>query len=76
VTDLPGQADIVTLNACGIVVPPNDPAEIALAVARLAEQPDLARSMGERARSGAVERYSWDAAAAATHAILVDLLDD
>lgn len=76
VTDLPGQADIVTLNACGIVVPPNDPDAIALAVARLAEHPDLARSMGERARSGAVERYSWDAAAAATQAILVDLLDD
>jgi glycosyltransferase involved in cell wall biosynthesis len=75
VTDLPGQADIVTLNACGIVVPPNDPDAIARAVAQLADQPELARSMGERARSGAVARYSWDAAAAATHAILIDLLD-
>ena len=75
VTDLPGQADIVTLNACGIVVPPNDPEAIAAAVARLAAEPDRARSMGARARAGAVERYSWDAAAARTHAILVDLLD-
>jgi glycosyltransferase involved in cell wall biosynthesis len=75
VTDLPGQADIVTLNACGIVVPPNDPEAIAAAVARLAAEPDLARSMGDRARAGAVGRYSWDAAAARTHAILVDLLD-
>jgi glycosyltransferase involved in cell wall biosynthesis len=75
VTDLPGQADIVNINACGIVVPPNDPEGIAEAVAKLAEQPDLARSMGKRARVAAVDRYSWDAAAAKTHGILVKLVD-
>ena len=34
VTDLPGQADIVTTSDCGVVVPPNDPPAIAAAVAR------------------------------------------
>ena len=75
VTDLPGQADIVTGSDCGVVVPPNDPPAIAAAVARLAADPALARALGGRARAAAVERYSWDAAAGKTHAIIVELLD-
>jgi glycosyltransferase involved in cell wall biosynthesis len=75
VTDLPGQADIVATSDCGVVVPPNDPPAIAAAVTRLAADPALARALGDRARAAVVERYSWDAAAAKTHAIIVDLLD-
>jgi glycosyltransferase involved in cell wall biosynthesis len=75
VTELPGQADIVRSSDCGLVVPPNDPATIAAAVAKLAADPALAHALGGRARAAAVERYSWDAAAARTHAIIVDLLD-
>jgi glycosyltransferase involved in cell wall biosynthesis len=74
-TDLPGQADIVTTSECGLVVPPNDPPAIAAAVARLAADPALAHALGGNARTAAVERYSWDAAAARTNAIIVELLD-
>ncbi len=75
VTDLPGQADIVAANGCGLVVAPNDPDALAAAVARLAAEPELARSMGEHAREAAVERFSWDAAAAKTHDIITGIVD-
>jgi glycosyltransferase involved in cell wall biosynthesis len=75
VSDLPGQADIVAATECGIVVPPNDPDAIAEAVARLAAEPDVASSMGQRARQAAVDRYSWDAASGETHLILAAVVD-
>ncbi len=74
VTDLPGQADIVSGRGCGLVVPPGDPAAIAAAVATLDSDPGLARQMGQRARDAAVDSYSWDSAAAQTHAILIGLV--
>ena len=75
VTDLPGQAEIVAAHQCGLVVGPDDPDAIAAAVARIASEADLARSMGERARQAAVDSYSWDSASARTHAILVEIVD-
>lgn len=44
----------------GLIVPPRDPAAMAYAVARLLEQPDLARALARRAREG-VTTYSWPA---------------
>ncbi|MEO8462859.1 MAG: glycosyltransferase family 4 protein [Chloroflexota bacterium] len=76
VTDLPGQADIVSAHACGIVIRPGDPSAIAGAVATLAGDPELARQMGERGRTAAVAEYSWDASAGRTHEILVGLARD
>ncbi|MGO9179868.1 MAG: glycosyltransferase family 4 protein [Candidatus Limnocylindrales bacterium] len=75
VTDLPGQANIVSHNGCGLVVPPDDPSAIAAAVATLDSHPRLAQLMGQRARKTAVAQFSWDALAARTHAILVGLVD-
>ncbi len=72
VTDLPGQADIVAAHACGLVVPPDNPAAIAAAVARLDSDRQAARLMGQRAREAAVAKFSWDASAARTHAILLE----
>ncbi len=74
VTDLPGQADIVSGSGCGLVVPPEDPAAIAAAVSTLDSDPELARQMGQRAREAALDKYSWDASAARTHAILIGLV--
>jgi 2-deoxystreptamine N-acetyl-D-glucosaminyltransferase/2-deoxystreptamine glucosyltransferase len=42
----------------GLIVPPGDPAVMIKAVARLLEDPDLARSLARRARQE-VEKYSW-----------------
>jgi glycosyltransferase involved in cell wall biosynthesis len=40
-------------------VNPRDTSEIAAAIDRLADDPDLRRAMGERARRAAVEHYNW-----------------
>lgn len=66
VTDLPGQADIVREHQCGIVVPPDDPSAIALAVRKLYQDRTLGQEMGRRGRKAAEENYSWDARAADT----------
>jgi glycosyltransferase involved in cell wall biosynthesis len=70
VTDLPGQADIVSSNRCGLIIQPDDVSAIANAVSKLASDPKEARAMGRRGRRAAVRLYSWDAAAARTHEIL------
>lgn len=70
VTDYPGQADLVRDMRCGLVVEPENPAELASAVARLAADPDAARGMGRRG-GGAVRRWhSWDSRAAQTDDLL------
>jgi glycosyltransferase involved in cell wall biosynthesis len=74
VTDLPGQADIVRENDCGIVIPPRDPVAIATAVRRTSENDDRREEMGHNSRVAAVTRYSWDAAAGKTHWILSRLV--
>ena len=73
VTDLPGQADIVSRYRCGLVVPADDPVAIADAVATLARDEPLARLMGQRGRRAVVDHYSWDAAAGRTHETLLGL---
>lgn len=74
VTNLPGQAGIVEGERCGLVVEPDQPAELARAVARLRDDAELRRAMGNAGRAAAEARYSWDASAATTHQLLEDLL--
>jgi glycosyltransferase involved in cell wall biosynthesis len=74
VTDLPGQADIVRENDCGIVIPPRDPIAIGAAVRRISEDEERRREMGRNSRAAAVARYSWDAAAAKTERVLSAVL--
>jgi L-malate glycosyltransferase len=45
----------------GLLVPPNDPARLAEAIARLLDHPDLAARFGAAARSRAREQYSREA---------------
>ena len=46
------------------------------AVARLLENPDLARSMGEAGRRHVLARYTWDHVAARMESMYEDLRDD
>jgi phosphatidylinositol alpha-mannosyltransferase len=55
-SDLPGFAAV--LGTAGRLVSPGDPAGIASAVVSLLGQPDLARALGERARTE-VRRFDW-----------------
>lgn len=59
-TDYPTQAEFVRDNACGIVVPPDDAANLARAVAELARNPAAAKAMGRRGRDAVALAHSWD----------------
>jgi glycosyltransferase involved in cell wall biosynthesis len=72
-SDLPGLGDTVRAHDCGLSVPAGDPGAVARSVARLAENPDLARAMGSRGREAVVDRYSWDARAGQTDQVLAQL---
>jgi glycosyltransferase involved in cell wall biosynthesis len=50
-------ADLVEEARCGIVVPPEDPAALCQAVARLAADPALARELGENGRRYVAEHF-------------------
>lgn len=53
-------ADIVNRYACGILVDTSKPAEIAAAMRRLADDPDLRRKMGGRGRKAVLEELNWE----------------
>jgi glycosyltransferase involved in cell wall biosynthesis len=63
VSDLPGQADLVRAGRCGLVIPGNDPAALAGAVAQLAAAPVEAREMGRRGAALVQAEHSWHARA-------------
>jgi glycosyltransferase involved in cell wall biosynthesis len=69
-SDLPGQADLVRAGACGLVVPPDDPRALAIAVGRLAADPALADELGARGAALVRRSHSWEARAAQTGAII------
>lgn len=70
VTDFPGMADVVREDACGIVIPPEDPLALAQAVADLVTDPARAEAMGRNGLTAAVEKHSWDARAQDTYDLL------
>lgn len=54
-----GVTDVVVDGETGLLVPPGDPQSLAAALARLAADPELRRSMGEAARRRVQERFEW-----------------
>ncbi len=59
VLDACAAAEHVADGETGLVVPADDPAALADAIARLAADPELRATMGGRARSRAVRRPGW-----------------
>ncbi len=74
VTDFPGQADLVRSYDCGLVIPPDDPAALAAAVAHLAAATEVADAMGRRGRDAMTSAHSWDARAETTNSLLQAIL--
>lgn len=70
VPDRPGSATTVVANECGIVVGPLSPEGVAQAVTDLQSDPERARVMGSNGRAAVESRFSWDARAAATLAVI------
>ena len=50
-------------DGCGVLVPPNDPAALAGAIAELVRRPKRMSQLGEAARSRAATEFTWEAAA-------------
>lgn len=60
VSDFPLWREIVDNAACGILVDPDKPDQIADAMRWMLENPDDAEAMGERGRAAILERFSWE----------------
>ena len=69
VTDVGELRSTVEPNGLGLVVPPNDPAALADAIARLADSPRMRAALGERARAWAEGPNSPAAVGAAAAAL-------
>ncbi len=73
-TQVGGNAQLVEDGRTGFLVPPRDPEATARAICRVLEAPDLARSLGERARRRVAERFSVEAMVQATDRLYGELL--
>ena len=59
-TDIPGYREVVRDGVDGLLVPPNDPAALADAIARVLNDGTLAAELAEAGRERAAQ-YAWDA---------------
>jgi glycosyltransferase involved in cell wall biosynthesis len=73
-TDVPRWRALLEAHGCGVCVPYGSPALLGAAIARLLDDEEAARAMGERARRAAEEHYSWETQAAALVALYDELL--
>jgi glycosyltransferase involved in cell wall biosynthesis len=74
VSDLRGQADVVRDAGCGIVVPPEQSAALAAAVARLAVDAAERHRLGAASRAYVVDHCSWERRAGEIGEILAALV--
>lgn len=73
-TDVPGCRDAVRDGETGILVPKEDPASLAAAIARLAADEELRRTMGAAARRIAVDGFRQEVIVAQTLELYGDYL--
>jgi glycosyltransferase involved in cell wall biosynthesis len=59
VTDVSGTREVVEDGVSGLLVSPADASSLAAAIERLAQEPGLARSLGEAGQARALDRYSF-----------------
>lgn len=69
-----GLPEIVLDGETGVLVPPEDPAALAEALAALIREPERRRALGRAARARAVDRYDWRACAGAMERLYAALL--
>jgi glycosyltransferase involved in cell wall biosynthesis len=66
--------EVVEDGRTGLVVPPRDARTLAQAIARLLDEPELARRLGAAARAEAVKRFSQDRMLDQMEAVFLDAL--
>jgi glycosyltransferase involved in cell wall biosynthesis len=73
-TDVPGCREVAIANETGILVPTDDPAALAAAIATLAQAPDMRARFGAAARRLAEERFAANAIGRAVAALYLRLV--
>ncbi|MHB8264250.1 MAG: glycosyltransferase [Acidimicrobiales bacterium] len=73
-SDVGGVRSIVMHRETGLLVPPSDPAEMALSIRSLVNNPQLRRSLGARARQVAEDRFGAQRFVQDTAALYANLL--
>jgi glycosyltransferase involved in cell wall biosynthesis len=73
-TRVGGLPEVVVHEETGLLVPPEDPAALATALAELIRDPERRRAMGAAARARAVACYDWQACAGVMERIYASLL--
>ncbi|HLB69215.1 MAG TPA: glycosyltransferase family 4 protein [Thermoplasmata archaeon] len=73
-SDLPGVREMVRSSGAGILVPPDDPRELANAIAFLASSPETSDRMGVLAREYAESHFSWALTAQRVESVLDEAL--
>src|SRR5262249_29584863 len=74
-TRVGGNPELVEDGHNGLLVPASDAEAIANAIARLVEQPEMARTFGERARQRVIEEFSIEHMLARTEALYLRLIE-
>jgi glycosyltransferase involved in cell wall biosynthesis len=70
-----GNPELVEDGRTGFLVPVENPEEIAHAICRLLDQPEVARAFGERARQRVIEQFAIDRMLSETEALYFRLLE-
>jgi glycosyltransferase involved in cell wall biosynthesis len=65
-TRVGGITDVVLDGETGLLVPPNNPDELANAVSKIVADPKLGEHMGEAGRRRVEDRFTWDKVAVET----------
>jgi glycosyltransferase involved in cell wall biosynthesis len=74
-TNVGGNPEIISDGVNGLLVPPQDSASLARAMAQLLEQPEAARRFGKAARETAAREYSLDCLLRRTTDLYITLLE-
>jgi alpha-maltose-1-phosphate synthase len=72
-TRVGGIPEVVADGETGLLVPPEDPEALAVALNVLLRDPGRARAMGQAGRARAVAEFGWDAIAAQTAGLYAEL---
>ena len=73
-TDVPGCRDVVSDGETGLLVPVKDPVALAMAIARLKDEPDFAENLGRKARIMACAQFDEKIVIEKTLAVYRELL--
>jgi len=59
-TDVGGNAEAVVMGDTGILIPPNDPVQLANAILQLYQNPSLRMAMGEKGKKRVQDNFSLE----------------